>query len=103
MTATILDAIQDIATPAMIKAATSALGVSDSHATSGLAAAATSILGGLLQKSGDAGAMANAATMIGATTPDANMFANMSSMLAGGIPASPIQALGNKQIGRAHV
>lgn len=99
MTATILDAIQDIATPAMIKAATSALGVSDSHATSGLAAAATSILGGLVQKSGDAGLMAKVAGLVGATTPDSNMFANMSSMLAGGVPASPIQALGNKLLG----
>lgn len=99
MTATILDAIQDIATPAMIKAATSALGVSDSHATTGLAAAATSILGGLLQKSGDAGVMSKVASLIGATTPDASMFANMSSMLAGGVPASPIQTLGNKLLG----
>ena len=99
MTATILDAIQDIATPAMIKAATSALGVSDGLATSGLAAASTSILGGLIQKSGDAGLMAKIASLVAATTPDPNMFANMASMLGGGVPASPIQTLGNKLLG----
>ncbi len=99
MSATILDAIQNIATPAMIKAATSALGVSDSHATSGLAAASTSILGGLLQNSGDAGMMAKVAGLIAATTPDANMFANMTSMLGGGLPASPIHTLGNRLLG----
>ena len=99
MSATILDAIQNIATPAMIKAATSALGVSDSHATSGLAAASTSILGGLLQNSGDAGMMAKVAGLIAATTPDANMFANMTSMLGGGLPASPIHTLGNRILG----
>ena len=99
MTATILDAIQDIATPAMIKAATSALGVSDGLATSGLAAASTSVLGGLIQKSGDAGLMAKIASLVAATTPDPNMFANMASMLGGGVPASPIQTLGNKLLG----
>lgn len=99
MSANILDAIQDLATPAMIKAATQSLGISEGHATSALAAASTSVLGGLIQHSGDAGLMAKVAGLAGAVTPDSNMFANLSSILTGGVPSSAIHILGNKLLG----
>ena len=99
MSASILDAIQGLATPAMVKAATSTLGLSDTAAASALGAASTSILGGLIQKSGDAATMANVASLVGGLTPDASMFSNMAGFLAGGVPTSQANLLGNRLLG----
>ena len=99
MPATILDAIQDIATPAMIQSATTTLGLSEATATSTLAASATSMLGGLIARSGDAKAMAQVASLVGSVTPDASMFSNMAGFLSGGLPTSPANVLGNKFLG----
>lgn len=99
MPSTILDAIQDLATPAMIQSATSTLGLSEATATSTLAAASTSMLGGLIAKSGDASAMAQVASLIGSVTPDAGMFSNTAGFLGGGVPTSPANVMGNKFMG----
>ena len=101
MAATLLDAIQDVATPAMIQAATSALGLSESAATSTIGAASTSILGGLIQKSGDATAMTKVASLVSGLTPDGGMFSNMAGLLGGGLPTSPAHAAGNQLLGLA--
>lgn len=97
----ILDAIQSVATPAMIQSATSTLGLTEGAATSALGAASTSILGGLLQKSGDMATMANVASLVGGLAPDAGMFSNVAGMLGGGIPASAAHLAGNQLLGLA--
>lgn len=101
MAATILDAIQDIATPAMIQSATSTLGLSETAATATLGTASTSILGGLIQKSGDAATMTKVAALVNGLDPDAGMFANMTGLLSGGLPASGAQLAGNRLLGLA--
>lgn len=99
MSANILEAVQGFATPAMIAAATSTLGLNDKQASAALGAAVTAVLGGTLQKSSDAGVMTNIASLAAAVTPDVGMFSNIAGMLAGGIPTSPLQVLGNRLLG----
>jgi outer membrane protein OmpA-like peptidoglycan-associated protein len=100
MSANILDAIQGLATPAMIKTAASSFGLSETAATAALGAASTGVLGGLLQQSGDAGAMAKVASLAGALAPDPSMFANVTGLLSGGIPSSPAHTIGNRLLGQ---
>ena len=99
MSATILDAIQDLATPSMINSATTALGISDKMATAGLAAASTSILGGLLQGSADSKLMTKVASLASSMSTDSSVFANVAGMFSGGIPSSQAHLLGNKLLG----
>jgi outer membrane protein OmpA-like peptidoglycan-associated protein len=99
MSASILDAIQGLATPAMIQSATSTLGISDTAATTALGAASTSILGGLLQNSGNASIMTKVAELAAGHAPDANMFANVTGMLTGGLPTSGAHLMGNRLLG----
>ena len=101
MSASILDAIQNVATPAMIQAATSGLGLTEQAATSTLGAASTTILGGLLTQSGDAALMAKVASLAGGMSPDGGMFANMAGYLGGGLPTSAAHIAGNRLLGLA--
>ncbi|MBX9925162.1 MAG: DUF937 domain-containing protein, partial [Hyphomicrobiaceae bacterium] len=100
MSGNILEAVQGFATPAMIAAATSTLGLNEKQASGALGAAVTSILGGAMQKSNDAGVMTQIASLAGAVSPDAGMFSNIAGMLTGGVPSSPIQILGNRLMGQ---
>lgn len=100
MSANILEAVQGFATPAMIAAATSTLGLDDRQASTALGAAVTSVLGGALQRSTDPTALANIASLTGAVQPDSAMFSNIAGMLAGGVPTSPLQVLGNRFLGQ---
>ncbi len=100
MSGNILEAVQGFATPAMIAAATSTLGLNDKQASGALGAAVTSILGGAMQKSNDAGVMTQIASLAGAVVPDAGMFSNIAGMLTGGVASSPLQILGNRLMGQ---
>lgn len=99
MSSSILDAIQGLATPALMQTATAALGLPDKAVNAGLGAAATSLLGGLIQKSGDASVMSAVAGLISSVPADASLLANVGGLLSGGMPVSPANILGNKFLG----
>lgn len=99
MTGNILEAVQGFATPAMIAAATSTLGLEEKQASGALGAAVTSILGAALAKSKDAATMTQVASLASGVMPDAGLFSNIAGMLTGGVPASSLQTTGNRLIG----
>jgi len=100
MAGNILEAVQGFATPAMIAAATATLGLNEKQASGALGAAVTSIFGAALQKSNDASAMTQIASLASGVMPDAGMFSNIAGMLNGGVPSSPLQILGNRFLGQ---
>jgi len=84
----------------MIAAATATLGLNEKQASGALGAAVTSIFGAALQKSNDASAMTQIASLASGVMPDAGMFSNIAGMLNGGVPSSPLQILGNRFLGQ---
>lgn len=99
MTGNILEAVQGFATPAMIAAATSTLGLEEKQASGALGAAVTSILGAALAKTKDATTMTQVASLASSVMPDAGLFSNIAGMLTGGVPTSSLQIMGNRLIG----
>lgn len=96
MAATFLDAIQNIATQSMIDAATSTLGITEQAATSTLGASVINVLGAMIKRSGDNGAMATVASLVNGLPSETPTFANMTDILSGGPPVSAAQVAGNK-------
>ena len=99
MSSSLIETLQGLVTPALVKSIGGALGESDGAIASGLGAATSKILGGLIKNSGDAGVMDAVAQMVGAQARDPSGLNDLRGLLSGGIPASVAAMAGNQLLG----
>lgn len=95
--ATILDNLGSLVTPDLLAQASTLVGESSGNVGRGLSASFPAILGGLLGKSNDSGAMRQIMDLLGDSRIDSSLIRNAASLLGGsGLAQSPIGELGSR-------
>jgi len=95
MATNLLDSLKEVVTPDLISRASGMLGESDSATTKALGSAFPTVLGGLLDKAQDSGAMGQIFDLLEDEANDGSILKNVGSLL-GGSAKEPINALGGK-------
>jgi OmpA-OmpF porin, OOP family len=95
MSASLLEALQGLVTPALLKTASSALGESEGALTTGLGAIVSKILGALVSGAGDQSLMNTVAGLVTTQARDPRALADVAGLLSSGSSA----IAGNQLIG----
>lgn len=95
MSASLLEALQGLVTPALLKTASSALGESEGALTSGLGAIVSKILSALVSGAGDQSLMSTVAGLVTTQARDPGALADVAGLLSSGSSA----VAGNQLIG----
>ncbi|MEQ1577721.1 MAG: OmpA family protein [Hyphomicrobium sp.] len=99
MSASLMEALQGLVTPALLKTASSTLGESEGALTAGLGAVVSKILGALVSGATDQSMMNSVAGMVSAHSRDPGLLSDVSGLLTGSMPSSSAAIAGNQLIG----
>ncbi len=99
MSASLMEALQGLVTPAMLKTATATLGESESALTSGLGGIVSKILNALVAGAGDSALMNTVAGLVTAQSRDQGTLADVTGLLSGSMPTATGSIAGNQLIG----
>ena len=99
MSASLMEALQGLVTPAMLKTASSTLGESEGALTSGLGAIVSKLLSALVAGTGDSSLMNTVAGLVASQARDPGALSDVAGLLTGSLPTSTAAIAGNQLIG----
>lgn len=99
MSSSLVEALQGLVTPALIKTASAALGESEQAVTGGLGTIISKTLGTMVQRSGEPGVMNTIAELTGNLAKDPSGLSDIRGLMSGGIPSTAAALAGNQLLG----
>jgi len=99
MSTSVIEILKGFVTPSLISSVGPLLGVPGDAVSRGLGDTVSRYLGALVEKSGDAGAMAGIAEMANAVARDPTGLTDIKGLLAGGVPSTTAILSGNQLMG----
>jgi OmpA-OmpF porin, OOP family len=99
MSSSLVESLQGLVTPALIKTASAALGESEQAVTGGLGSIISKTLGTMVQRSGEPGLMNTVAELTSNLAKDPSGLSDLRGLMSGGIPATAAALAGNQLLG----
>ncbi len=99
MSASLIETLQGLVTPALMQSVRAALGEPESAVRAGFGAAISRILAALLNGAGDRDLVGTVASLVGDIAREPSAISNVAGLLTGGVPSSTAALAGNKLLG----